>query len=271
MIFAIAAVFRGVGAVNIAGGGLLAADHLGIGQVGHGGDGGVLLDDDHLDAGGVAVGEVHNLLAVLGDGDARHGDVALSGLDGGQGRVKAHVVHHQLQAQLAGDGLGHFHVDALEAAGVGGHLIGREGGVGGHVELALFHGGEGGGVGAGIGGGGGVGRSGGAGGGGIPGVAGGLVSAAAGGQAQDHGQGQKQSHKLLHDTIILFIQKSLPGGPGAGFQSSGGVSPQAVATLTRTRPSVNTFSEPMHIYLAHFSRIAEKFRISSCPLCIFQA
>ena len=215
MVFAIAAVFRGVGAVDIASGGLLAADHLGVGQVVHGLDGGVLLDNDHLHARGVAVGEVHDLLPLFVDGDARHGDVALSGLDGGEGRVKAHVVHHQLQAQLARDGLGHLDVDALEASGVGGHLIGREGGVGGHVELALFHGGESGGVcsgvpGAVISGGGGIGGS------RVPGVAGGLVSAAAGGQAQDHGQGQEQGQHLFHDTIILFIHKVFARRTGRG-------------------------------------------------------
>ena len=217
MVLSVAAVFRGVGAVDIAGGGLLAADHFGALQVIQGLDGAVLLDDDHLHAGGIAVGEVHDLLALLADGDARHGDVALSGLDGGQGGVKAHVVHDELQAQLLGDGPGHLHVDALEAAGVGGHLIGREGRVGGHVELALLHGGESRGVGSGVCG------SGGIGGGGGPGVVGGLVSAAAGGEAQDHGHGQEQSQNLLHDTIILFIQKSLPGGPGAVLKAPGGV------------------------------------------------
>ena len=39
---------------------------------------------------------------------------------------QAHIIHHQLQAQLLGDGAGHLHVDALEAAGIGGHFIGRD-------------------------------------------------------------------------------------------------------------------------------------------------
>ena len=139
MVLAIAAVLRRVGAVDVTGGAVLGADELGVGQVVNSLDGGVLRDNDHLDAGGVGGGEVHVDKPVLVDGDAGHGDVALAVLHGLQGGVEVHVVHHQLQAHLLGDQRGDLHVDALEAAVVGDHLIGREGCVGGHVQLAALH------------------------------------------------------------------------------------------------------------------------------------
>ncbi len=140
MVLAVAAVIGGVGGVDVAGGAHLSADHL-LAQVVHG-DVGALLDDNHLYAGGVGVGKVHLGQTVLADGDAGHGDVALAVLNGQQGGVKAHVVHHQLQAQLVGDSLGHLYVNADGIAGVVQHLIGRELGVGGHMQLAGLYGGE---------------------------------------------------------------------------------------------------------------------------------
>ena len=123
-----------------ASGAVLHADEL-LAQVVQG-DVGALLDDDHLHTGGIGVGEVHDRQTLLVDGDARHDHVAHAGLGGLQGGGEVHVVDDQLQAQLVGDGLGDLHVDALKAAVIGGHLIGREGGVGGHDEFALLNGGE---------------------------------------------------------------------------------------------------------------------------------
>lgn len=62
-----------------------------------------LRHDDGLDALGVGVGEVHDLQALVGDGDAGHDHVALAVLGGQQGGVKVHVVDLQLQAELLGD------------------------------------------------------------------------------------------------------------------------------------------------------------------------
>ena len=188
------------GGVNVAGGAALGADHL-LAQVVQG-HVGAFLDDDHLHAGGVAVGEVHDQLPILGDGDTGHNDVGLVLLHSQQGGVKVHIVHDQLQTQLPGDGAGDLYVNALEAAVVGNHLIGREGGVGGHDQLAGLDGlqlGSGGcGLsGRGLGGGG---RSLGGGGGGL----GGVAAAAAGEHGHDHQNGQRKCEYLFHSFYSPF-------------------------------------------------------------------
>ena len=87
-----------------------------------------------------------------------------------------------------------------DLAGVVGHLIGREGGVGGHDELAFLNGGElarglRGVVGGGFGGGGaalgGFGRLG--------------ARIAAGGEGEDHHEREHKSKKLLHYSYPLSI------------------------------------------------------------------
>ena len=166
---------------------------------------GALLDDDHLHAGGVAVGEVHDQLPILGDGDTGHNDVGLVLLHSQQSGVEVHIVHDQLQTQLPGDGAGNLYVNTLEAAVVGNHLIGREGGVGGHDQLAgldglqLGSGGRGGcGLsGRGLGGGG---RCLGGGGGGL----GGVAAAAAGEHGHDHQNGQRKCEYLFHSFYSPF-------------------------------------------------------------------
>ena len=44
--------------------------------------------------------------------------------------------------QLLSNGLGGVDVDALELTGIGGHLVRREGSVGGHGQLASLNGGQ---------------------------------------------------------------------------------------------------------------------------------
>ena len=71
MVLAVAAV-RGIGgAVRIAGGALLGADHFAL-QVVDALDGGAFLHDNHLYAVGVGVGEVHVFLSLVVDGETRH-------------------------------------------------------------------------------------------------------------------------------------------------------------------------------------------------------
>lgn len=118
-------------AVDVAGGSLLATDHLGVGQILNGSDGGVFLDNDHLHAGGITLGEVHNLQTLFIDGDAGHDDVTFAGLCGHQGGVKIHVIHDQFQSQFIGNGLSNLHVNTLKSTVVGDHLIRRECCVGG--------------------------------------------------------------------------------------------------------------------------------------------
>ena len=134
-----------------------------------------------------------------------------------KGGGEGHIVHHQLQTQLLGDGVGHLYVDALEAAVVGGHLIGRKRGIGGHMELALLHGGELGG--AALGGLGGLGAglsrglSGGFGGLGGLGSGGGRIAlVGAGTQRQRHSQRQQQGRNLLHCFHSSFISIKICGG-----------------------------------------------------------
>ena len=179
-----------VGAVDVAGGAPLGADHV-VAQ-GVGGDLGAFLDDDDLNGGGVGVGEVHDQQTVIGDGNTGHDDVGLVLLNGQQGGVKVHVQDLQLQAQLFGDGTGDLHVDTGEAAVIGGHLVGREGGVGGHQQLAGLqsHGSggglrSGGGLNGGFRGGGGLGGSGGG--------FGRTGAGAAGEHAGDHQRGKSDS------------------------------------------------------------------------------
>ena len=124
-----------IGAVDVAGGAALGADHL-IGQIIGRGNGGVLLDDDRLDALSVGVGEVHDLQALVGDGDTGHDDVALAVLGSQQGCIKVHVIDLQLQTELLSDSGSNINVDALKVTAVGGHLIRGKSCVGGHRQLA---------------------------------------------------------------------------------------------------------------------------------------
>src|SRR5699024_11162050 len=142
---------------------------------------------------GVGLGEVQDQLALLVDGDAGHDDVALAALGGSQGAVEVHVVDLELQPQLLGDGGGDLSVDAHDVAAVVGHLIGREGSVGGHGEHTLGDGGE-------LGGGGGV-LSGGA---LFRGGLGGVAAAGQGQHAKEHGPCHEDGEKLLHDGCNLF-------------------------------------------------------------------
>ena len=201
-----------IGGVNVTGGTTLGADHL-LAQIVQSHIG-AFLDDDHLHAGGVAVGEVHDQLPVFGDGDTGHDDVGLVLLNGQQSSVEVHIVHDQLQTQLPGDGTGDLYVNALEAAVVGNHLIGREGGVGGHDQLAGLDGlqlGSGGCGGCGLSGRGlgGGGRSLGGGGGGL----GGVAAAAAGEHGHDHQNGQRKCEYLFHSFYSPF-HFGLPKGGG---------------------------------------------------------
>ena len=202
----VAVIVRGV---DVAGGTTLGADHL-LAQVVQGHIG-AFLDDDHLHAGGVAVGEVHDQLTILGDGDTGHNDVGFILLHGQQSGVEVHVVHDQLQTQLLGDSAGNLNIDALEAAVIGDHLIGREGGVGGHDQLAGLDGlqfGSGGlgnrGGSCGLSGGGGGSLGGGSG-------LGGVAAAAAGEHGHDHQDGQRKCKYLFHNFTLLFIFAPLAG------------------------------------------------------------
>lgn len=126
-------------AIDIAGGGELNAYVVGpdiVEQVVGGGDGGVLGDNDDLNAGGVRAGEVHDRLPVRHDGQTRHADVGLAGLNGGDDGVKFHILDFELQAKLFRDGGGHLRVDANNGAAVV-VLIGRELGVGRHGQIAF--------------------------------------------------------------------------------------------------------------------------------------
>ena len=190
-----------VGAVDVAGGAALGADHL-LAQVVQG-DVGTFGNDNHLHAGGIGLGEVHDQQAVIVDGQTSHNHVGLAFLSSQQGSVKVHVVDLQLQAQLLSDGGSDLDVDAFEAAGVGGHLIGRECSVGGHGQHAFGDGGEGGVALSGLGDF------------GAFGLGSGLFGAAAGGQGtngQQHGCGHQDGKKLLHrcNLISNFV---VPPGP----------------------------------------------------------
>ena len=190
-----------VGAVDVTGSAALGADGLAC-QIVSRGNVGILGHDDGLDALGVGVGEVHDLQALVGDGDAGHDHVALAVLGGQQGGVKVHVIDLQLQTELLSDSTRNLNVDALEITGVGGHLIRGEGGVGGHRQLAGVDGGHRGSVG----------RSGLLGGNGLGGcslrrssLAGnslGGSGTAAGGQAQHHSGAEHQSSNLFHDDLL---------------------------------------------------------------------
>ena len=139
MVLAVAAVLRRIGAVDIAGRTILGADQLGVGQIIHSGDAGTLRHDDDLYTGGIGLREVHIRLTLLVDGDARHSDVALAVLHSQHSGSKVHIVHHQFQAQFLSNEARNLYVNTLEAAVVGNHLIGREGGVGGHMQLSALH------------------------------------------------------------------------------------------------------------------------------------
>ena len=193
-----------IGGVNVTGGTTLGADHL-LAQIVQSHIG-AFLDDDHLHAGGVAVGEVHDQLPVFGDGDAGHDDVGLVLLNGQQSSVEVHIVHDQLQTQLLGDRAGDLNIDALVAAVIGDHLIGREGGVGGHNQLAGLDGLQFGSGGLGSCGRSGRGLSGGGGclGGGGGGL-GGVAAATAGEHGHDHQNGQRKCKYLFHNFTLLFI------------------------------------------------------------------
>ena len=77
-------VAKVVRAVDIARGVLLDADlvvrAVSI-EIVNRGDRGIFLYNDGLNAGRVAGGEVHGLLALVGDGEARHGEVRLAARD----------------------------------------------------------------------------------------------------------------------------------------------------------------------------------------------
>ena len=134
MVLTVAVVLRSVRSVEVAGGAQLGADHV-IAQVIHC-DRRALLHNDHLYAGGVSVGEVHDSLPLVVDRDTAHGHIALAVLDGRQSGIKGHIVDDQLQAQLLGDLGGQLVVDALKAAVVGQNAVGREVRVGGQDQLA---------------------------------------------------------------------------------------------------------------------------------------
>ena len=68
-------------------------------------------DNDHLNAGGVAGGEVDGLQALLGDGHAGHAHVVLAGLDAADDGAELGVHNGQLAAHLVGNGGGHLRVD----------------------------------------------------------------------------------------------------------------------------------------------------------------
>ena len=101
-----------IGAVDVAGGAALGADLLACQIIGRS-NVGIARHDDGLDTLGVGVGEVHDLQALIGDGDTGHDHVALAVLGGQQGGVKVYVVDLQLQAELLGDGTRNLNVDAL--------------------------------------------------------------------------------------------------------------------------------------------------------------
>ena len=94
VIFAEATVFNGIGGVDVAGGADLAADldvlarfDLCKDVVGRG-DVAVFGNDDDLNSGAVAVGELDLLLTVGGNGKSRHAHVRLAGSNGGDDRIK---------------------------------------------------------------------------------------------------------------------------------------------------------------------------------------
>ena len=111
-------------------------------EVIHAGNRGILGHDDHLDAGGVGIGEVHRLKAVLGDGHAGHAKGILARLHAGHDRVKVHIHNFQLVAELVANGLRDLYVDTGNFAGlVVIILIRREGSVGRHRQRGgLGHG-----------------------------------------------------------------------------------------------------------------------------------
>ena len=196
------------GGVDVAGGAPLGADHL-LAQIVQG-HVGAFLDDDHLHALGVGVREVHDHLAVLVDGNTGHHDVGLALLHSQQRGVEVHVVHDQLQAQLLGDGAGDFHVDALERAVIGDHLVGREGGVGGHDQLTRLDGGESSGGSLSLGGGGsGLSRGGSSG--GLRGLGLGSGGAAASQHSSDHQSSQDDGKQLFHNHYSPFLVSQVTG------------------------------------------------------------
>ena len=177
-----------IGAVDVAGGAALGADHL-IGQIIGRGNGGVLLDDDGLDALSVGVGEVHDLQALIGDGDAGHDHVALAVLGSQQGCIKVHVIDLQLQTELLSDSGSNINVDALKFAAVGGHLIRGKSCVGGHRQLAGVDGGQ-------------RRRCSLSSGDSLAGNSIGGNGTAAGGQAQHHSGAEHQSSDFFHDDLL---------------------------------------------------------------------
>ena len=127
-----------VGAVDVAGGVLLNADdYVVCVEIVNGGYGGVLGHDDRLDAGGVAVGEVDALLALLGDGEAAGADVSLAGLHGDNDGAELHVINLHLVAELVADGLHDVDVNA-DCLLVLVILVGRECNVGRNDEGLFF-------------------------------------------------------------------------------------------------------------------------------------
>ena len=180
-------VAKVIRAVDIARGVLLDADLI-IRAVGveivDRGDRGVFLDDDGLDAGCVARGEVDRLLALFGDGETCHCEVCLAAGDSAENRAEFDVHDFQLVAELFADRGRNIDVDA------GGllvliELIRREGNVRCHRERLLLAGGFGGR---------GFGRS-----------ACAVLLGCAGGKGTDHQDAEHQSNQLFH---ILFLHKN---------------------------------------------------------------
>ena len=81
------------------------------------------------------MGEVDLHLAVLGDRDARGGELGLAGDEGGENRVELDVLDGERLAELLGDGLADLDVDADDLLALA-ELVGREGGLGDHADGA---------------------------------------------------------------------------------------------------------------------------------------
>ena len=95
--------------------------------------------DDRLHADGVGVGELHALLALLGDGHASGGEVVGMGGQRGNDGAEVDVDDLQVVADLLADGLGDLDVDAGGLARfVVVELIGREVDVGGQGQGAVL-------------------------------------------------------------------------------------------------------------------------------------
>ena len=127
-------------AVNGTGRALLAADHLVVSEISSGLDIGILRDDDDLNTLGIGVSEIDVLFALFVDGQTCHSDIFLTALNGSDDRTELHVVDNKCETKLLCDEFSHFYVDSLVAAVISGHFVGRESGIGRHVELTIRNG-----------------------------------------------------------------------------------------------------------------------------------